>query len=186
MNATASGVRFGDVSLATGVRLHYAESGSASEVILFLHGYTDSWYSFSSVLIGGPGLDTLDGGLGDDIEMQGCADQGTPRVGGACAPRPLPLPPDRIRTRLSPLRKRADLMPGSHSPHAKALDRVRGSEGANDWLTVNALTVAVGTQACASPLVGCPASMDGLSMRPLLPSLALRAGTTRPSKLRDH
>jgi pimeloyl-ACP methyl ester carboxylesterase len=51
MNATTSGVRFGDVALRTGVRLHYAESGPAGgEAVLFLHGYTDSWYSFSPVL----------------------------------------------------------------------------------------------------------------------------------------
>jgi non-heme chloroperoxidase len=37
--------------LATGVRLHYAEQGDpAGEAIIFLHGYSDSWYSFSRVL----------------------------------------------------------------------------------------------------------------------------------------
>src|SRR5262245_36939969 len=51
MNSTASGARFGNLSLDTGVRLHYAESGSAGgEPVLFLHGYTDSWYSFAPVL----------------------------------------------------------------------------------------------------------------------------------------
>src|SRR3712207_6783849 len=37
--------------LSTGVRLHYAEQGDrAGEAIVFLHGYSDSWYSFSRVL----------------------------------------------------------------------------------------------------------------------------------------
>jgi non-heme chloroperoxidase len=37
--------------LSTGVRLHYAERGDrGGEAIIFLHGYTDSWFSFSGVL----------------------------------------------------------------------------------------------------------------------------------------
>src|SRR3712207_3877020 len=37
--------------LSTGVRLHYAERGDqVGEAIVFLHGYSDSWYSFSRVL----------------------------------------------------------------------------------------------------------------------------------------
>jgi non-heme chloroperoxidase len=37
--------------LSTGVRLHYAERGDrAGEAIIFLHGYSDSWFSFSGVL----------------------------------------------------------------------------------------------------------------------------------------
>ena len=37
--------------LSTGVRLHYAEKGDqGGEAIIFLHGYTDSWYSFMRVL----------------------------------------------------------------------------------------------------------------------------------------
>jgi non-heme chloroperoxidase len=37
--------------LSTGVRLHYAERGDPTgEAIIFLHGYTDSWFSFSGVL----------------------------------------------------------------------------------------------------------------------------------------
>ncbi len=37
--------------LSTGVRLHYAEQGDPTgEAIIFLHGYSDSWYSFSRVL----------------------------------------------------------------------------------------------------------------------------------------
>lgn len=45
------GVRFADAQLSTGVRIHYAEWGNpAGETIVFLHGVTDSWFSFSPVL----------------------------------------------------------------------------------------------------------------------------------------
>lgn len=44
-------IKFNMAQLETGVRLHYAERGKMDgEVIIFLHGYTDSWYSFSTVL----------------------------------------------------------------------------------------------------------------------------------------
>jgi non-heme chloroperoxidase len=37
--------------LSTGVRLHYAQRGNrGGEAIIFLHGYSDSWFSFSRVL----------------------------------------------------------------------------------------------------------------------------------------
>jgi non-heme chloroperoxidase len=37
--------------LSTGVRLHYAQRGNrGGEAIIFLHGYSDSWFSFSQVL----------------------------------------------------------------------------------------------------------------------------------------
>src|SRR6186997_63820 len=43
--------RFGEVQLSTGIRLHYAEQGPArGEPIILLHGYSDSWFSFSRVL----------------------------------------------------------------------------------------------------------------------------------------
>jgi non-heme chloroperoxidase len=43
--------RFDDVALSTGIRMHYAEQGSArGEPIILLHGYSDSWFSFSRVL----------------------------------------------------------------------------------------------------------------------------------------
>ena len=43
--------RFGDVKLSTGIRMHYAEQGeSRAEPIIMLHGYSDSWFSFSRVL----------------------------------------------------------------------------------------------------------------------------------------
>lgn len=44
-------ISFNEVQLESGVKLHYAERGKTDgEVIIFLHGYTDSWYSFSVVL----------------------------------------------------------------------------------------------------------------------------------------
>lgn len=47
----AAPVRFGHVQLDDGVRIRYAESGNPSgEPIVFLHGYSDSWYSFSPIL----------------------------------------------------------------------------------------------------------------------------------------
>ena len=46
-----NGVEFATAHLATNVTLHYAERGSREgEAIIFLHGYSDSWYSFSRVL----------------------------------------------------------------------------------------------------------------------------------------
>jgi pimeloyl-ACP methyl ester carboxylesterase len=51
MNQT-NGVEFATTPrLATGVRLHYAQRGDPTgEAIVFLHGYSDSWFSFSRVL----------------------------------------------------------------------------------------------------------------------------------------
>jgi pimeloyl-ACP methyl ester carboxylesterase len=44
-------VRFATTRLWTGLRLHYAEQGDPTgEAIVFLHGYSDSWFSFSRVL----------------------------------------------------------------------------------------------------------------------------------------
>jgi non-heme chloroperoxidase len=44
-------VRFGDARLSTGVRLRFAEQGDPSgKVVIFLHGYSDSWFSFSRVM----------------------------------------------------------------------------------------------------------------------------------------
>ena len=46
-----SDVHFATVSLSTDVTLHYAERGDRKgEAIVFLHGYSDSWFSFSRVL----------------------------------------------------------------------------------------------------------------------------------------
>jgi pimeloyl-ACP methyl ester carboxylesterase len=53
-NSTGSptpSMRFADARLTTGVRLRYAESGDpAGHPIILLHGYTDSWFSFSRTL----------------------------------------------------------------------------------------------------------------------------------------
>jgi pimeloyl-ACP methyl ester carboxylesterase len=44
-------LRFADAHLATGVRLSYAEQGDLNgPPIMMLHGYTDSWFSFSRIL----------------------------------------------------------------------------------------------------------------------------------------
>ena len=51
MGRAVSGVRFGTTRIGTGPRLHYAERGdSAGQAILFLHGWPDSWFSFSRLL----------------------------------------------------------------------------------------------------------------------------------------
>jgi len=43
--------RFADIKLSTGVRLHYAEQGPAQGTpMILLHGYSDSWFSYSLVL----------------------------------------------------------------------------------------------------------------------------------------
>ena len=43
--------RFAEIQLSTGIRMHYAEQGTAlGEPIIVLHGYSDSWFSFSRVL----------------------------------------------------------------------------------------------------------------------------------------
>jgi non-heme chloroperoxidase len=47
----SSAVRFANIRVATGPRLHYAEHGdSDGEPVVFLHGWPDSWFSFSRVL----------------------------------------------------------------------------------------------------------------------------------------
>lgn len=44
-------ISFADVRLSNGVRLHYAQQGPASApAIILLHGYSDSWQSFSGVM----------------------------------------------------------------------------------------------------------------------------------------
>lgn len=43
--------RFADAQLATGVRIRYAEQGDpAGHPVILLHGYTDSWFSYSRVM----------------------------------------------------------------------------------------------------------------------------------------
>jgi non-heme chloroperoxidase len=44
-------MRFATAQVATGPRLHYAEHGDADgRAVVFLHGWPDSWFSFSSVM----------------------------------------------------------------------------------------------------------------------------------------
>jgi pimeloyl-ACP methyl ester carboxylesterase len=44
-------MRFANIRITTGPRLHYAEHGDAGgEAIVFLHGWPDSWFSFSRVV----------------------------------------------------------------------------------------------------------------------------------------
>ena len=43
--------KFGEVQLSTGIKMHYAQQGEArGEPIILLHGYSDSWFSYSRVL----------------------------------------------------------------------------------------------------------------------------------------
>ncbi|HSE26633.1 MAG TPA: alpha/beta fold hydrolase [Gemmatimonadales bacterium] len=50
-SAAPEALRFDHVQLSTGVRLHYAEQGDpAGEPVILLHGYSDSWFSWSRVL----------------------------------------------------------------------------------------------------------------------------------------
>ena len=43
--------RFAHVKLSTGIQMHYAEQGRANgEPVILLHGYSDSWFSFSRIL----------------------------------------------------------------------------------------------------------------------------------------
>jgi non-heme chloroperoxidase len=51
MQQNAPQLRFATARLASGPQVHYAEQGDpGGEPILFLHGYTDSWFSFSRLL----------------------------------------------------------------------------------------------------------------------------------------
>src|SRR5689334_6568560 len=50
-SSTGSDVEFSSLILKTGVRLHDADKGNASgTAVIMLHGFTDSWVSFSPVL----------------------------------------------------------------------------------------------------------------------------------------
>lgn len=49
--AAANDVQLREVTLPSGVRLQYAETGRPDgEPIILLHGYTDSWFSYSRIL----------------------------------------------------------------------------------------------------------------------------------------
>lgn len=66
-------VRFGHADLATGIRLRYAESGDPSaDPIIMLHGYSDSWYSYSPVM---PLLDSRYRIIALDQRGHGASDQ---------------------------------------------------------------------------------------------------------------
>ena len=44
-------MRFNKTQLSTGLRIHYAESGDTRGTpVVFVHGWPDSWFSFSRVL----------------------------------------------------------------------------------------------------------------------------------------
>jgi pimeloyl-ACP methyl ester carboxylesterase len=66
-------VRFGHADLATGIRIRYAEAGDpAAEPIIMLHGYSDSWYSFSPII---PLLESRYRLLAIDQRGHGASDQ---------------------------------------------------------------------------------------------------------------
>jgi pimeloyl-ACP methyl ester carboxylesterase len=47
----ATTMRYAKASLATGIRMHYAERGiTAGEPVIMLHGTSDSWFSFSRIM----------------------------------------------------------------------------------------------------------------------------------------
>lgn len=76
MSATA---RFANIRLETGPRLHYAEFGAPDgEPVVFLHGWPDSWFSFSRVLA------LLPGGLrAVALDQRGFGDSERPDAGYA-------------------------------------------------------------------------------------------------------
>lgn len=47
----ANGPRFGSVNTRTGLQMHYAEQGDErGQPVILLHGYTDTWFSYSLAL----------------------------------------------------------------------------------------------------------------------------------------
>jgi non-heme chloroperoxidase len=51
MQQTVTQLRFATARLATGPRVHYAEQGDpGAETLVFVHGWPDSWFSFSRIL----------------------------------------------------------------------------------------------------------------------------------------
>src|SRR5215471_10415377 len=70
-------ISFGDAHLNTGVRLKYAKQGNGSgRTIIFLHGVTDSWFSYSPVL---PYF--LDGYTCYALDQRGHGDSDKPETG---------------------------------------------------------------------------------------------------------
>jgi pimeloyl-ACP methyl ester carboxylesterase len=48
---SAASLKFSEVRLTNGIRLNYVEQGDENGVpVILLHGYTDSWFSYSLVL----------------------------------------------------------------------------------------------------------------------------------------
>ena len=70
-------LRFDTVRLATGPRLHYAEQGARDgQALVFLHGWPDSWFTFSLVLpLLPPGLRVL------AIDQRGYGESDKPESG---------------------------------------------------------------------------------------------------------
>jgi pimeloyl-ACP methyl ester carboxylesterase len=50
MTSVETAIEFKDAQLSTGVRLRYAGAGSQNGPVLLLHGYSDSWFSFSPIV----------------------------------------------------------------------------------------------------------------------------------------
>jgi pimeloyl-ACP methyl ester carboxylesterase len=73
-----STLRFGHIAPGNGPRLHFAEAGGGDDVILFLHGLSDSWFSYSLL------LPELPPGLhGYAIDQRGHGDSERPAAGYA-------------------------------------------------------------------------------------------------------
>jgi non-heme chloroperoxidase len=70
-------IRFATARLATGVKMHYAEQGDPSgEAIVLVHGWPDSWFSYSRVLpLLTPALRAY------AIDQRGFGDSGRPAAG---------------------------------------------------------------------------------------------------------
>jgi pimeloyl-ACP methyl ester carboxylesterase len=80
-SAANHNVRMGEVTLPSGVRLEYAETGKAGgEPVIMLHGYSDSWFSYSLVL---PRLNPNVRGI--SISQRGHGDSDRPLSGYASA-----------------------------------------------------------------------------------------------------
>ena len=67
------GPRFADIRLATGVRLRYGSQGDANgPTVILLHGYSDSWFSWSRVL---PRIPTRYRAIAPDLRGHGDSEQ---------------------------------------------------------------------------------------------------------------
>ena len=76
-NVNLQAWKFGDVKLKTGIKMRYAEQGDAGgEPLILIHGFTDSWFSYSQVL---PLLDKKYHVFA--IDQRGHGDSGKPEKG---------------------------------------------------------------------------------------------------------